>query len=428
MVRAWVIAVNAGYGHQRAAYPLKDIAEERIITANSDKIISEDEQSTWRFIRGFYELISRMQSIPIIGRYLFGLYDLFQHIPQFHPMRNLSRPSIQTYFIRHQVKAGLCRSIFEYIRKKDLPVITTFFITAIAAEYYGVKRIYCICTDSDINRAWVPVESKKTRIIYCAPCKTVEQRLLEYGVPPENIRLTGFPLPRENIGRNQRTLKHDLALRLSMLDPKRVFITRMRNMVESYLGEKARTPKRPLTLMLAVGGAGAQWRQYLRVMRSLRQSVSAGEVRLFISVGTNLELLSKFQAEAKTLGIQEKIGMIHSLNLHDYFETFNKALRQTDIIWSKPSEISFYAGLGIPIILAPPLGHHEERNQRWLESMGLAFPQENPDYTHEWLTSWLEDGRLAEAAFEGPIKIMLNGTDKIISLAAGDPRFRAHRS
>ena len=40
MKKAWVITVDMGYGHQRAAYPLKDIAYERIITANSDKIIT----------------------------------------------------------------------------------------------------------------------------------------------------------------------------------------------------------------------------------------------------------------------------------------------------------------------------------------------------------------------------------------------------
>ena len=28
--KAWVISVDMGYGHQRAAYPLKDIAYERI--------------------------------------------------------------------------------------------------------------------------------------------------------------------------------------------------------------------------------------------------------------------------------------------------------------------------------------------------------------------------------------------------------------
>ena len=45
--KAWLISVDMGYGHQRAAYPLKDIAYERIITANSDKIITPKEKKKW---------------------------------------------------------------------------------------------------------------------------------------------------------------------------------------------------------------------------------------------------------------------------------------------------------------------------------------------------------------------------------------------
>ena len=35
MDQAWVVAVDMGYGHQRAAYPFRDIAYEGIITANT---------------------------------------------------------------------------------------------------------------------------------------------------------------------------------------------------------------------------------------------------------------------------------------------------------------------------------------------------------------------------------------------------------
>ena len=37
--KAWIISVDMGYGHDRAAFPLKDIAYRRIITANNDRII-----------------------------------------------------------------------------------------------------------------------------------------------------------------------------------------------------------------------------------------------------------------------------------------------------------------------------------------------------------------------------------------------------
>ena len=32
--KAWVVSVNMGYGHERAAYALRDLAEGGIITAN----------------------------------------------------------------------------------------------------------------------------------------------------------------------------------------------------------------------------------------------------------------------------------------------------------------------------------------------------------------------------------------------------------
>jgi hypothetical protein len=88
-------------------------------------------------------------------------------------------------------------------------------------------------------------------------------------------------------------------------------------------------------------------------------------------------------------------------------------LHTTDILWSKPSEISFYTGLGLPIIIAPPIGAHEHYNRKWLVEMGSGFPQENPEYTDEWLTDWLESGRLAEGAFEGFMEAPNLGTYNI---------------
>jgi len=76
-------------------------------------------------------------------------------------------------------------------------------------------------------------------------------------------------------------------------------------------------------------------------------------------------------------------------------------LRKTDILWTKPSELSFYSALGIPIIISSPIGSQEEFNMRWLLKSGFGIFQENPNYTNQWLFDWLEKGYLAEAAMEG---------------------------
>ena len=99
--------------------------------------------------------------------------------------------------------------------------------------------------------------------------------------------------------------------------------------------------------------------------------------------------------------------------IEDYFNIFNQKLRKTDILWTKPSELSFYAALGIPIIIAPAIGSQEEFNKRWLLKSGFGLLQENPIHTNQWLFDWLEKGYLAEAAMEGFIEGEKLGTLKI---------------
>ena len=42
--KAWIVSANMGYGHQRAVYPLKNIAEEEIITVGSEQAASKTEE------------------------------------------------------------------------------------------------------------------------------------------------------------------------------------------------------------------------------------------------------------------------------------------------------------------------------------------------------------------------------------------------
>jgi hypothetical protein len=95
------------------------------------------------------------------------------------------------------------------------------------------------------------------------------------------------------------------------------------------------------------------------------------------------------------------IHIIFADNKQEYFRMFNETLLTTDILWTKPSELSFYAGLGLPIIMAPTVGSQEESNRAWLHSIGAGFEQEDPRYTNEWLFDWLSSGWLAQAAMNG---------------------------
>ena len=106
--KAWVVSVNMGYGHQRAAYPLKFLSKNnQIITANTYTGIPEDDRNIWQQSRQFYEFISRFKRFPLVGEKAWNIYDSLQRIPQFYPRRDLSKMSFQV------------RQIYHLIEKKD---------------------------------------------------------------------------------------------------------------------------------------------------------------------------------------------------------------------------------------------------------------------------------------------------------------------
>ena len=89
-------------------------------------------------------------------------------------------------------------------------------------------------------------------------------------------------------------------------------------------------------------------------------------------------------------------------------------MQTTDVLWTKPSELSFYCALGIPVIMTPAIGPQEKCNKRWLREIGAGFKQKNPKHTNQWLFDMLKKGRLAEAAWNGFLKGRKYGTYNIL--------------
>lgn len=423
--KAWVVTVDMGYGHQRPAHALRAIAQGHIITANNYPGIPASDRRLWIGSRRFYEFISRFKKVPLIGEPAFDLFDRFQSIPSFYPRRDLSHPSLQvqqTYGLFRRQQWG--KHLIDKLAQKPLPLVTTFFVTAFMADYFDYPGdIYCITTDTDISRAWVPLNPNQSRIIYLASNRRVAERLKLYGVRPSNIFLTGFPLPMENVGDNLATIKHDLGHRLAQLDPGRVYMNQYRQTVVKHLGRAniRKQATRPVTITFAVGGAGAQRELGGVIARSLRRELQAGTMALNLIAGVNPEVNHYFQSMVRSLRLTGRLGdTIHVLyepTKDKYFRSFNRLLRNTDILWTKPSELSFYCALGIPIIMAPPIGSQELYNRKWLEALGAGIDQDDPRYANEWLRDWLESGWLAEAAMQGYLEAPRYGTfniDKVV--------------
>ncbi|PIT86190.1 MAG: hypothetical protein COU33_04550 [Candidatus Magasanikbacteria bacterium CG10_big_fil_rev_8_21_14_0_10_43_6] len=409
-----------GYGHQRAAYPLKDIAacpvgctpnSDNIINANSYAGIPHGDKSTWENSRSAYEFISRLKKLPLVGESIFDAMDYFQRIKPFYPARDLSAPTMQLTSIYRLIKKGWGKHLIDMLNKNPLPMVTSFFVPAFFADEHGYKgEIYAICTDTDISRAWAPLHPKKSRINYLVPNKRVRERLKLYGVAAERIYVTGFPLPKENIGKDLSILKKSLGERIVHLDPDGKYRKKYHKTIEHYLGKKyCKNTKHPLTITFAVGGAGAQREIGVTVMESLADYIKKGNVRMNLVAGSRMEINTFFKAAVKDAKLTKGVDVIFNPHKLDYFGEFNKALLSTDILWTKPSELSFYAALGIPIIMAPTIGSQEEFNRAWLHSVNAGFEQEDPRYTNEWLFDWLSSGWLAEAAMEGFLDAPRNG-------------------
>ncbi len=417
--RSWIISVNMGYGHQRTAFPLRNLApESKVIDANEYPGIPEKDKRIWKGSRRFYEFISKFKRIPLLGNFIFFVFNQFQKILHFYPKRDLSEPNFLLKQTLSLVQKDWGKDLIKKLRaqnsklKANLPIISTFFTAAFMAEYFKYPGdIFCIVCDADIARTWAPINPKKSKIKYFAPTVRVVERLKLYGVKPENIFLTGYPLPIESL----EILKENLGYRYLNLDPKGICYQRYFPLVKKYIGELPKKPNHPLTLMFTVGGAGAQKELGIKIVRSLREKIKKKAIKVILVAGVKKKVKEYFEQNLKKMGLlRDKYAeIIFEKDINDYFQKFNQALKTTDILWTKPSELSFFTALGLPVIIAPVIGSQEEFNREWLLELGSGMIQKNPNYTHQWLFDLLDSGWFAEAALQGFIEGEKFGTIKI---------------
>lgn len=423
MTKIHLIAVDMGYGHLRAAYPLRRLANQgKIVNANSYPGIPKSDRKIWQESRKTYEFFSRFKNFPLVGNIAWDVFDKLQEIKPFYPKRDESAPSIQvksTYALIKKKQWG--KHLINKLSGNPIPLISTFFIPAFMAEIWQYPGdIYCLATDTDVSRAWAPFNPQKSRVKYLAPNERVAERLKCYGVRDENVFITGFPLPDELIGGSKRKiLKKNLGARLFNLDPQKICTKQFRETIAHHLGENnfPRKKHHPLTLMFAVGGAGAQRELGIEIVKGLQKEIKKNKIKMILVAGIHNNVNRYFREEIKKIGLsarlKQNISIIVSSDKMEYFKKFNRALATADILWTKPSEMSFYAALGLPIVMSEPIGSQEKFNRRWIASIGAGIDQENPTFASEWLFDWLDSGWFAEAAMNGFLSDSTDGVENI---------------
>jgi len=189
-----------------------------------------------------------------------------------------------------------------------------------------------------------------------------------------------------------------------------------------FLGElPAEEERKSPLLTFTVGGAGAQAEMARAFLPGLRRLVEAGQLRVALVAGIRAEVEAAFREAIHLAGLEGHPGveLLRAPTFLEYYARFNALLARTDILWTKPSEMTFYAALGLPLICAPPVGVHERYNMRWARESGAGLKQRHPRFAAEWLSDWLSDGLLASSAWAGYMRLPKFGLYRILEAVAG---------
>ncbi|MGQ9496018.1 MAG: hypothetical protein ACUVRY_07175 [Thermoanaerobaculaceae bacterium] len=415
-----IAAVSMGYGHLRAAYALAGGCGGTVAQVDQPPWAPPQEVRLWSRLRRGYEWLSRFSQWPTFSWAGRWLLESITAIPHLYAQRDLQKPTLGVKFVERLLEKGLGKTLIRQLESSGQPLLATFYIPALAAARYGYPKTVCVVTDSDVNRVWVPREPQGSKILYCVPTQRTKQRLLAYGVRPEHIFVTGFPLPLELVSEEGlASLRGQVAERIARLDPAGSFRQAYGTELAHLLGT---VPERkgPPRLTFAVGGAGSQHHLALPIIRSVARAVQQGQLALALVAGTREEIAEDFSLWLESCGLgdgtEDAARVVWAANLEEYFEAFNRLLLQTDILWTKPSELTFYAALGIPLIFSPPVGVHERLNRRWAIQKGAGLKQDRPELTWHWLTEWLQDGTLAGAAWSGFMRLPKFGTSRVLEV------------
>lgn len=425
-----VVAVEMGYGHLRAATPLAEALGTAVLQVDRAPVAGPEEERLWARVRAGYELISRLSQLPAVGRPLGRVLDTITDIPSLHPYRDLSAPTRGVHALERLARRNLGEGMIARLRETGAPLLTTFYSPAIAADRAGLERVFCVATDSDLNRIWAPLEPARTRIQYLVPTRRAARRLRAYGVPEDRITFTGFPLPDSLVGGPALpVLRRNLAARLVRLDPSGEFRRSMPEELAVFLGALPREEEgRPAQLTFAVGGAGAQAGMADAFLPGFRPAVEGGALRLALVAGVRPEVEARLREAVRRAGLEPLLGrgveILAAGSFAEYYARFNALLARTDVLWTKPSELTFYGALGLPLVLAPPVGVHERYNLRWAREAGAGLKQRNARFAAEWLSDWLADGLLAAAAWAGYMRLPKFGLQRILEAVSRSPASR----
>jgi len=382
-----------GYGHLRAAHNISSYGESPVLRVDEKPYIHGIDEFLWRSSQSIHTYGSRDKESK--NKILYSWFENLMAIPE----NGTPPPLGPSKFIRFMQGCGAGDKLFKMLHESNPALLHTFYLPAMLLMYYGYHgKSFLLLCDTDFHRVWVPLEPRRYPLNYCVPISSSADRLISYGVEKEKIFVTGFPLPPANTGRG------DLRMIERSLDFRKA---RLRS--DSIL---------PLTIMFPFSGAGAYSNMLSELVRSIHEDLKEGSLRLMVSCGNNKHALKSAENVFINYGVEEldSAEIMFDEDLFAAFDKFNSALDATDVMITKPSEMVFYAAMGIPLVFLPPIGAHEVKNKDFLFENDCAVNMVPPSDFPRWLDKSRRKGLLLDLAENGFTRLPKNGSKAIDEL------------
>jgi hypothetical protein len=232
---------------------------------------------------------------------------------------------------------------------RDTPIITSHCLVGLLAVACGFKRVVNLVID---NHAQYFIVVPGALNLVQGP--TNYHRLLRMGVPPEQLKLAGAWIPKDLVDH----IEADCRARIARA-----------------------AARKPVRLLIPVGGAGAQRTFVSNFVRATGPLLSEGKLQLFLNAGDHTHMKSAFVASLAAIGVtsyttvdtlqkvldfcadrragKEPSQPVTLFAFADYFPavaTTDLVGRVTDVLCAKPSELAFYP---IPKLNIRRVGDHE---------------------------------------------------------------------
>jgi len=239
---------------------------------------------------------------------------------------------------------------------KDSPIISTHPLVgsiAVAADFKNVVNMVV-----DNHPQWFVVVPGALNLVQ-GP--RLYRELMKLGIPDKDLELVGHWNPRNIV----ETIPEATERRIQR--------------VES---------KKPLRLLIPVGGAGAQ-RTFLRdLVKECAPLVKQGKLQLFLNAGDHEHMRTAFSEQLEESGLKDEYEIISEISSANNFEenlksgkepnkpvtvfafqgsyesygavtTTDRLIPYSDVLVCKPSEMAFFA---VPKLMVRRVGDHEAKS------------------------------------------------------------------